>query len=344
MPPRLPTAAQRPSSPSMSAEMDRYRLIIRKTGGPEVLEREELGALEPGPGEVLVRHEAIGLNYIDTYHRSGLYPLTLPSGLGSEAAGIVEAAGAGAGFAPGDRVAYALAPPGAYATHRLIAADRLVRLPDDVDAESAAAVMLKGCTAEMLVERCAKVQAGDWVLVHAAAGGVGSILVPWLKAVGAQVIAHAGSAEKADIAKELGADQALSCPLDELAPQVRGITGGASVRSVFDGVGAASWKASLASLGRRGLMVSYGNASGPVPPFSPLELARGGSLFVTRPTLGDYVATREELQASATRLFEMIRSGAIPVRIGTRFPLANAAEAHRALEARKTTGSTLLIP
>src|SRR5436305_1663634 len=186
MPLCSPTAAPRPSSRSIS-EMERYRLIIRSTGGPEVIEREDLGALTPGPGEVLIRHDAIGLNYIDTYHRSGLYPLSLPSGLGSEAAGTVEAAGDGAGFEAGDRVAYALAPPGAYATHRLIAADRLVRLPDGVDAETAAAVMLKGCTAEMLVERCAKVQAGDWVLVHAAAGGVGSILVPWLKAIGARV-------------------------------------------------------------------------------------------------------------------------------------------------------------
>ena len=323
--------------------MERYRLLIRTTGGPEVIEREPLGKLEPGPGEVLVRHEAIGLNYIDTYHRSGLYPLKLPSGLGSEAAGVVEAAGAGAGFGAGERVAYALAPPGAYATHRLIPADRLVRLPDDIDVETAAAIMLKGCTAEMLVERCAKVQAGEWVLVHAAAGGVGSILVPWLKAVGAKVIAHAGSAGKAAIAAELGADHALSCALEELAGKVREITQ-AGVRVVFDGVGAASWAASLASLARRGLMVSYGNASGPVPPFGVLELARNGSLFLTRPTLGDYVATPEERQASAARLFAMVRSGAIPIRIGARFPLAEAADAHRALEARATTGSTLLIP
>ena len=322
--------------------MERYRLLIRRTGGPEVIEREPLGALTPGSGEVLVRHEAIGLNYIDTYHRSGLYPLTLPSGLGSEAAGVVEAAGAGADLRPGERVGYALAPAGAYATHRLIAADRLVRLPDGIDAGTAAAVLLKGCTAEMLIERCARVQAGDWVLVHAAAGGVGSILVPWLKAVGATVIAHAGSAEKAAIAAELGADHALSCPFEALAGKVKEICGG--VRVVLDGVGAASWAASLASLKRRGLMVSYGNASGPVPPFSPLELARGGSLFLTRPTLADYVAGRQELQESAARLFAMIGSGAVPVRIGARFPLAEAADAHRALEARATTGSTLLIP
>jgi NADPH2:quinone reductase len=324
--------------------MERYRLVIRRTGGPEVIEREALGELVPGPGQVLIRHEAIGLNYIDTYHRSGLYPLSLPSGLGSEAAGTVEAAGEGAGFQAGARVAYALAPPGAYATHRLIAADRLVRLPEDVGAGTAAAVMLKGCTAEMLVERCARVQSGEWVLVHAAAGGVGSILVPWLKAVGARVVAHAGSAEKAAMARNLGADHALSCPFDELAEKVREVTDGEGARTVLDGVGAASWAASLASLGRRGLMVSYGNASGPVPPFSALELARGGSLFLTRPTLGDYVAARDELEASAARLFEMIRSGTIPVRIGARFPLADAAQAHRALESRATTGSTLLIP
>lgn len=322
--------------------MDRYRLIFRETGGPEVIEAEPLGALEPGPGEVLVRHEAIGLNFIDTYHRTGLYPLPLPSGLGSEAAGMVEAAGEGAAFGAGDRVAYALGPPGAYATHRILPAERLVRLPDDIDAQTAAATMLKGCTAEFLIERCARVQAGEWVLVHAAAGGVGSLLVPWLKAIGAKVIAHAGSAGKAAIAAELGADQALSCPFEELAGAVRKLSGG--VRVVFDGVGAASWAASLASLGRRGLMVSFGNASGPVPPVSPLELSRAGSLFLTRPTLGDYVAASGELQASAARLFEMIGAGAVPVRIGARFPLAEAALAHRALEARQTIGSTLLIP
>jgi NADPH2:quinone reductase len=323
--------------------MERYRLIFRTTGGPEVIEREALGALDPGPGEVLIRHEAVGLNFIDTYHRSGLYPLALPSGLGSEAAGIVEQAGEGSGFAPGERVAYALAPPGAYATHRLIAADRLVRLPAGVDVETAAGAMLKGCTAEMLIERCAKVREGDWVLVHAAAGGVGSILVPWLKAVGARVIAHAGSARKAAMAAEAGADHALSCPFEDLPGEVKALSGG-GVACVFDGVGAASWAASLASLRKRGLMVSYGNASGPVPPLSPLDLARGGSLFLTRPTLADYIAEPAELQASAARLFAMIESGAVPVNIGARFPLAEAAATHRALEARQTTGSTLLIP
>jgi NADPH2:quinone reductase len=323
--------------------MDRYRLIFQRTGGPEVIEREALGGLEPGPGEVLIRHEAVGLNFIDTYHRSGLYPLALPSGLGSEAAGVVEQAGEGSGFAPGERIAYALAPPGAYATHRVIAADRLVRLPAEVDFETAAGAMLKGCTAELLIERCAEVQTGDWVLVHAAAGGVGSILVPWLKAIGANVIAHAGSAEKAALAARSGADCALFCRFDELPGKVCEIVP-EGVSTVLDGVGAASWAASLACLRKRGLMVSYGNASGPVPRLSLLDLARGGSLFLTRPTLADYVADPAELQASAARLFEMIETGAVPINIGARFPLAEAAEAHRALEARRTIGSTLLIP
>jgi NADPH2:quinone reductase len=324
--------------------MERYRLIFREAGGPEVLEAEPLGPLVPGPGEVLVRQEAIGLNFIDTYYRSGLYPVHFPSGLGSEAAGTVEAAGDRSGFNPGERVAYAMGPPGAYATHRIMPADRLVRLPDGIDPETAAAIMLKGCTAEFLIERCARVEAGQWVLVHAAAGGVGSILLPWLKAVGAKVIAHAGSEEKARIARDAGADHALSVPFDALTDNVRRLTGGKGVSCVFDGIGAASWTASLASLARRGLMVSYGNASGPAPAVSPLELMRGGSLFLTRPTLGDYIAEPAELRASAARLFEMVASGAVPVRIGARYALTAAAEAHRAIEARATTGSTLLIP
>jgi len=322
-----------------------YRLVIRATGSPDVIEREELGPLSPGPDEVLVRHEAIGLNFIDTYQRSGLYPVALPSGLGSEAAGIVEQVGADvAEFAVGDRVGCFSGTLGAYATHRLVPAARLIKLPDGIDSETAAATMLKGCTAEMLIERCARVQSGQTVLVHAAAGGVGSILVPWLKAIGARVIAHAGTPEKARIATELRADHALDCPMDEVAERVRALTGGAGVEVVLDGVGAASWKASLASLARRGLLVTYGNASGPVPPFTALDLTKAGSVFVTRPTLFDYVATPEEMRVSAAQLFEMIAKGAVPVRIGARFPLAEAAEAHLALEARRTTGSTLLIP
>ena len=318
---------------------------FHQTGGPEVLRREPIELGEPGPGEVLVRHEAIGLNFIDTYVRGGLYPAQLPSGLGNEAAGVIEAVGPDVDeFAPGDRVGYFTSPPGAYATHRIIPARLLVKLPDAISFEQAAAAMLKGCTAEFLIERCARVQPGQAVLVHAAAGGVGSIAVQWLKAIGATVIAHSGNPAKAAIAIELGADISLDVPMEALAERVREHTDGKGVLVVLDGVGAASWEASLASTARRGLIVSYGNASGPVPPFPMLELARRGSLFVTRPTLFDYCATPEEMRASAARLFEMIGSGKVDVRIGTRFRLAEAAEAHRALEGRKTTGSTVLIP
>jgi NADPH2:quinone reductase len=327
------------------ADSQPFAIRFREPGGPEVLESQPIALGEPGAGEALVRHEAIGLNFIDTYVRSGLYPAPLPSGLGNEAAGTVEAVGADVhDFAPGDRVGYFTAPAGAYATHRLVDAARLVKLPAGIGFEQAAASMLKGCTAEFLIERCAQVRPGQSVLVHAAAGGVGSILVPWLKAIGATVIAHSGNADKAAMATDLGADHSLCCPLDELSAKVREITGGLGVPVVLDGVGAASWEASLASTAKRGLIVSYGNASGPVPPFSPLELSRRGSLFVTRPTLFDYCATPEEMRASAARLFEMVGSGMVEVRIGARFPLAEAADAHRALEGRRTTGSTVLIP
>jgi NADPH2:quinone reductase len=300
---------------------------------------------KPGEGEVLIRHEAVGLNYIDTYHRSGFYPLPLPSGLGTEAAGVVEAVGPGvATVREGQRVGYFSGPLGAYSTHRTIAEDRLVKLPDGVSSEVAAAALLKGCTAEFLVERCAHIEAGEAVLVHAAAGGVGSILVQWLKSLGAVVIAHAGTSKKAERAKELGADHALCCSMEELAGEVRSLTGGKGVPVVLDGVGAASWQASLGSIARRGLIITFGNASGPVPPFSALDLLRAGSAFVTRPTLFDYVSTREEMEASAARVFEMISTGTLQVTIGARFPLTQAAEAHRAIESRSTTGSTILIP
>jgi len=322
-----------------------YAVRLLKTGGPEVLQVDPVEPGPPAPGEVLVRHEAIGLNFIDTYFRSGLYPVPLPSGLGNEAAGVVEAVGAKVSdFGKGDRVGYFTGPPGAYATHRLIDQDRLVGLPDDISSEQAAAAMLKGCTAEYLIERCAKVQAGQFVLVHAAAGGVGSILVQWLKAIGAKGLAHSSNPQKAALAAELGADHSLSCPMDALAEELRSLTGGRGVPVVFDGVGAASWQASLKSVARRGLIVSYGNASGPVPRFSPLELMKAGSIFVTRPTLGDYCATPQEMRASAKRLFDLMLTGKLRVRIGERFPLADAADAHRALESRATTGSTVLIP
>ncbi|WP_294394077.1 quinone oxidoreductase [uncultured Sphingomonas sp.] len=322
-----------------------YRLIFRQPGGPEVIEREPVGPLDPGAGEVVIRQTAVGLNFIDTYQRGGLYPVSLPSGLGSEAAGVVEAIGPDVTIvAPGDRVAYAGGAPAAYATKRTIPAALLTKVPDTIDDRTAAAVMLKGLTADMLAGACARVEAGQTVLVHAAAGGVGALLVPWLKAIGATVIAHAGSAEKADKAQAAGADHAVSVPFDALADTVRSLTDGRGVDVVLDGVGKASWGASLACLRRRGLMVSYGNASGPVPAIEPLVLSRAGSLFLTRPTLYDYLTTAEERQAAADRLFAMIASGKVPVEIGQTFPLEQAAEAHRAIQERRTTGSTVLIP
>jgi len=324
---------------------DPYAYILRETGGPEVLEAEHIDIPRPGPGEVLVRNEAVGLNFIDTYHRSGLYKLPLPSGLGGEGAGVVEAVGEEVtGFREGNRVGYFTGPLGSYASHRTIAADRLVRLPDNLSSEQAAASMLKGCTAEYLVERCARVEAGQTVLVHAAAGGMGSILVQWLKAIGARVIAHSGDSRKAALAKELGADHSLCGPMDSLAAEIRALTGGKGVPVVLDGVGAASWTASLGSVARRGLVVTYGNASGPVPPFTAIDLLSAGSVFVTRPTLADYCKTADEMSASAARLFEMVEKGAVAIRIGATFPLLKAAEAHRAIEARATTGSTVLVP
>jgi NADPH:quinone reductase len=321
-----------------------FAVRFEMTGGPEVLRVMPVEVGEPGPGQVRLRQEAIGLNFIDTYFRTGLYPVELPGGLGNEAAGLVDAVGDGASdFAVGDRVGYFTGPVGAYASHRNVEAARLVKLPDGISSEQAAAAMLKGCTAEYLIERCARVQPGQWVLVHAAAGGVGSIAVQWLKAIGANVIAHSGSAEKARLALALGADVSLECPMEELAARVREATDGDGVPVILDGVGAASWEASLASLARRGLLVSYGNASGPVPPFNMLELMRRGSVFVTRPTLFDYCATAEEMRASAARLFDMLQSCKVEVRVGSRYPLADAADAHRALEARETTGSTVLV-
>jgi NADPH2:quinone reductase len=324
---------------------DAYSFTLSRTGGPDVLEAERIAIPSPGPGEVLVRHEAVGLNFIETYHRSALYPVPLPSGLGTEAAGVIEAVGEEVtGFRVGNRVGYFTGALGSYATHRVILADRLVKLPDSISAEQAAAAMLKGCTAEYLLERCASISAGDAVLVHAAAGGVGSIVVPWLKHLGATVIAHSGDSRKAALAKEAGADHSLCCPYDELAAEVRALTGGKGVPVVLDGVGAASWPASLGSVARRGLVVTYGNASGPVPPFTALDLLSAGSIFVTRPTLADYATSPEEMRASAARVFELIARDVVPVTIGARFPLMQAADAHRAIEARATTGSTVLIP
>lgn len=319
-------------------------ISFARTGGPEVLEWGALELPAPGPGEARVRHTAVGVNYIDTYHRTGLYPLPLPSGLGLEAAGVVEAVGDGVGeVSVGDRVVYSGGAPGAYATHRNVASRLLVRVPDGVSDEQAAAVFLKGCTVEFLVERCARVQAGETVLVQAAAGGVGLLLVQWLKHVGATVIGTAGGAAKCELARESGCDHVIDYNAEAVAPRVREIVP-AGVRIVFDGVGKATWEGSLDSLARRGMHVSYGNASGAVGPVDFGILARKGSLFATRPTLFDYYATRDELEAGAGRLFALMRDGVLRVRIDQRFPLEQAADAHRALEARATTGSTVLLP
>ena len=317
---------------------------ITRTGGPEVIEWIDVDLPPPAPGEVRMRHRAVGLNYIDTYHRAGVYPLDLPSGLGSEAAGVVEAVGEGVeGFAVGDRVGTFGPARGAYATARNVAAGQLLHLPDDVSDETAAALLLKGCTTEALVDRCAKVEAGQTVLVWAAAGGVGQLLVGWLKAIGATVIGTASTAEKADHARAAGADRVILHRDEDVAARVRDLTDGAGVAVSFDGVGMATWEASLAATARRGLIVSYGNAGGPVTGVAIGTLAAKGSLFVTRPTLFDYYVTPEERRAGVDRVFAMLRRGAIRPAIGQRFALEDAAEAHRALEAGETRGSTVLV-
>ena len=315
---------------------------IARTGGPEVIEWVDLDLPPPGPGEVRMRHRAVGLNYIDTYHRSGVYPVDLPAGLGSEAAGVVEAVGAGVtDVAIGDRVGTFGPSRGAYATARNVAANQLLRLPDDVDDRTAAALLLKGCTTEALVERCARVQAGQTVLVWAAAGGVGQLLVGWLQAIGATVIGTAGHADKADHARAAGADHVILHRDEDVAVRVREITGGRGVATVFDGVGMATWEATLAATARRGLVVSYGNAGGPVNGINLGTLAAKGSLFVTRPTLFDYYVTAEERTAGVERVFSMLRNGAIRPTIGRTFALEDAEAAHRALEAGETHGSSV---
>ena len=316
-----------------------------RAGGPEVLEAVELPVPEPGPGEIRVRHEAVGLNFIDTYHRSGLYPVSFPAVIGSEGAGVVEAVGEGvARFQVGERVGHAPGPMGAYAEMQILPEGRAVRLPHGIDSRTAAAVLLKGMTAEFLLRRCYPLQAGETCLVWAAAGGVGSLLAQWARAIGAVVIGCVGSEDKAEIARANGCDHVLLYRNEDVAGRVREITAGEGVRVAYDGVGAASFEASLASLGRRGMLVSYGNASGPVPAVEPLRLSRGGSLFLTRPTLFDYVATTAELDASAEALWEVVRSGEVRVEIGAEFALRDARKAHETLEAGKTVGSTLLIP
>ncbi|HWV11792.1 MAG TPA: quinone oxidoreductase [Sphingobium sp.] len=318
-----------------------WRMIVRKTGGPEVIERENFNPGPPAEGEVLIAQNAIGLNFIDTYHRSGLYSTPLPLTLGVEGAGYVEALGPGVeGLSVGDKVG-AAGGFGAYATHRTIAAERVIKIPMEIGTDEAAAMMLKGMTACFLAEDILPLRSGQVALVHAAAGGVGSVLVPWLRDKDVLVIAHSGSPEKAAM---VDADHSLYCSVSDLAGKVRELTAGQGVDIVYDGVGKDSWTASLASLKRRGMMVSYGNASGPVPPVPLLELSRAGSLYVTRPTLFDYIVTREELNHASARLFDRMRRGIVRAHIGQRYPLSQAAEAHRALERRETVGSTILVP
>lgn len=317
---------------------------IHAIGGPEVLKWEDIPHPEPGPGELLIRQEAVGLNYIDVYFRTGLYTLpTLPAIIGQEGAGIVEAVGADVtNFTAGDRVTYA-GPLGAYATHRVLAADRAVKLPPEIDFRTAAALTLQGFTAQYLLFRTYKVQKGDFILVHAAAGGVGQLLCQWAAHLGATVIAVVGSEGKADIARANGAAHVI-VGTQGLAAEVKRITSGAMVPVVYDSVGRDTFNVSLDCLAPLGLMVSYGNASGPVPPVELSLLAAKGSLFVTRPSLATYAAKRPALEAMAASLFGALAAGVLRPNINQEFALADAADAHRALEARQTTGQTVLIP
>ena len=318
---------------------------IHETGGPEVLRWESVEVGAPGPGQACVRHEAVGLNFIDTYHRTGLYPLPLPSGIGLEGAGVVEAVGEGvANVRPGDRVAYAGGPPGAYSEARCMPADRLLVLPENLDFRTGAAMMLQGLTAAYLLRRTYRVQPGDAVLIHAAAGGVGLIACQWAKALGATVIGTTSSEEKAALARAHGADHIVYYGREDVAKRVREITGGEGVAVVYDGVGKDTFMGSLDSLRVRGMMVSFGNASGPVSPFDPLLLSQKGSIFITRPTLAHHTAKREELEDLGGELFGMVVSGRVKIEVNQTYALKDAAQAHRDLEARKTTGSTILLP
>ncbi len=316
---------------------------IHETGGPEVLKWEEVTVGEPGPGEVRVRHTAVGLNYIDVYFRTGMYPAKPPFTPGLEASGVVEALGDGVtDVQVGDRIAYAAPPPGAYSEARLMPADRVVKLPDGIGDELAAAMMLKGMTAHYLLRRTYRVERGDTILFHAAAGGVGLIACQWAKSLGATVIGTVGSDEKAELAAAHGCDYPIVYTRENFVERVKSITDGAGVPVVYDSVGKDTFMNSMDCIRPLGTMVLFGASSGPVAPFDPGQLAAKGSLFLTRPTLMTYTAKRDDLVAAAQELFQVVESGAVKLEINQRFPLENAAEAHRALEARKTTGSTIL--
>ena len=321
-----------------------YAIRIEQHGGPEVMKWEEVAVGDPGPGQVRVRNTAVGLNYIDTYQRSGLYPMPMPLVLGSEGAGVVEAVGPKVkDLKVGDRVAYS-GPIGAYAEALLRPADRLVKVPNGIDDQDAAAMMLKGMTAWYLCRRTYRVKEGDTVVVHAAAGGVGQILSQWVKHLGGTVIGTVGSEEKVALAKKAGCKHVIVSTKEKVAERVRAITKGKGVPVVYDGVGKDTFMDSLDCLAPLGLMASFGNASGAVPPVNIGILAQKGSLFLTRPTLGNYIATREELEAAARELFSVIKKGAVKMKINQTYPLREAAQAHIDLQNRKTTGQTVLLP
>ncbi|WP_341897636.1 quinone oxidoreductase [Ferrovibrio terrae] len=322
-----------------------HAIRIHAVGGPEVMKWEEVEVGSPGPGQIRIKTSAAGLNYLDTYHRTGLYKLPLPLTLGTEGSGVVTAVGEGVSdITVGDRVAYASAPLGSYSEERLMQADRCVVLPDGIDDKLAAAIMLKGMTTEYLVQRTFKIKAGDTVLFHAAAGGVGLLFGQWAKALGATVIGTVSTEDKAKLARAHGYDHIINYRTENFVEKVKELTKGAGVPVVYDGVGKDTWAGSLDCLSPFGLMVSFGNASGPVPPVDITSLAGKGSLYVTRPTLNTYTAKRADLVASAKALFEVVKSGKVKVEIPQTYALKDAAQAHTDLEARKTTGSTLLLP
>ena len=324
----------------------RGAIVVSSVGGPEVLEWVERDPGDPGQGEVLVRHTAVGLNFIDVYHRTGLYAVDPPFTPGVEGVGVVEATGAGVtDLAPGDRVAYTSnGPVGSYCEARVLPRSRLYPIPDDITDDMAAAVMVKGCTVEYLVRRTYAVQPGDNVLLTAAAGGVGLVACQWLRALGANVIGTVGTPEKGELAKANGCDHVVLYREESIPDRVRELTDGAMCAVAYDSVGASTFQASLESLARRGMLVTFGNASGPVEPMSPLVLAKHGSLMLTRPRLGDYYATDEETADGIGAVFSMLSSGALQPHVGAHYPMRDAAEAHRVLEARETVGSTILVP
>ncbi|WP_461467804.1 quinone oxidoreductase family protein [Melaminivora sp.] len=326
--------------------MTTLAIELHQHGGPEVLQLAQLPVGQPGPGEVLIRHQAIGLNFIDVYHRTGLYPLAMPAGIGMEGAGVVEAVGPGVThLAAGDRVAYASNPPGSYCERRVMPALCVCRLPEAISFETGAAMMLKGLTAQYLLKKARPVEGlepGDFVLFHAAAGGVGLIACQWARALGLQLIATAGSAEKCQLALANGAAHAINYRSEDFAARVREITGGRGVKVVYDSVGQDTWEKSLQCLRPFGLMVSFGNASGPVPAFAPASLGAMGSLYVTRQTLFTHIRTREATQAMADELFAVVASGQVQIHIAQRYPLQQVQQAHRDLQARQTTGSSIL--